>query len=168
MSQTRDRWLGLIPGLLMGAAGIAKGQGWIGGDTLTAGEQAGNNNVWANLGAGKLASGEADPLRSVGAPMQLPGAALSAPKAHAQQPNFAALAGMFPGGLSGGLAGSPTLPSMAAMQPPMPAMPQPEPEPQWRQPQAPVAGLLSDPNEETRKRFLQAQGIGPAMNVAMR
>lgn len=164
MSQTRDRWLGLIPGLLMGAAGIAKGQGWIGGG-LTPAEAAGNNAGWANSGKGLLPNGEVNPAmqQPAGAPMQLPGATLAALKAHSQQPDPAALAGMFPGALSGGLSGSPTLPSMAATQPHMPDL-----EPQWRPPPAPVAGLLSDPNEETRRRFLQSQGLGPAMNVAMR
>lgn len=165
MSQTANRWLGLLPGLLMGAAGVAKDQGWIGGGSpLPANVQAGNDTGWANMGRGLNADGTQNTNFGFAphAPMQLPGATLASGNAPPQLPSQASPnasshafgLGAQGGGLANGLAG---LPAFAAMQPQMHQMP-----PQ-AQPQAPIAGLLSDPNEQSRRVF----GIGPAMNIRM-
>lgn len=131
----RNRLLGMLPGLLFGAASIAKEQGLFGTPGLTPDELKGNNAVWARLG--------------------------QRPQMEAEGPTMADMSQATPG-LS--LAG----PDMRrAMSPPMDIQPRRQPQ-QWAAPQAPVAGLLSDPNEQQRRAFFQSQGIGPAAQFAMR
>lgn len=181
----QNGWLGALPGLMLGAASLAKQGGMFGGG-LTAGEQAQNNAGWANMGNGRLPDGSENTAMT-GAPMQLPGAAMGQPPTQLPgaalgqppaapprqlppQANPQAFAHAF-GGLSGGLGGgaapggmggSPTLPAFAAAQP-MGQPPQmPQLPPQAMQP----PGLLSDPNEAARRQYLQ--GIGPAMNIGVR
>jgi hypothetical protein len=117
----------MLPGLLFGAASIAKEQGLFGTPGLTPQELAGNNDVWKRLG--------------------------QRPQMEQEGPQMADMPQATPG-LS--LAGSAPL---HAMLPPMSV---------GAPPQAPVAGLLSDPNEQQRRAFFQSQGIGPAAQFAMR
>lgn len=147
----RNRLLGILPGLLFGAASIAKDQGLFGTPGLTPDELKGNNAGWANSGKGLLPSGAVNP-------------AMQRPQMEPEGPPMAAMPQTAPG-LS--LAG----PGMRhAMLPQMDIQPRrqpPQPQ-QWAPPQAPVAGLLSDPNEQQRRAFFQSQGIGPAAQFAMR
>lgn len=144
----RNRLLGMLPGLLLGAASIAKDQGLFGTPGLTPDELKGNNAGWANSGKGLLPSGAVNP-------------AMQRPQMEAEGPPMASMPQAAPG-LS--LAG----PDMRhAMFPPMDIPPRRQPQ-QLAAPQAPVAGLLSDPNEQQRRAFFQSQGIGPAAQFAMR
>jgi hypothetical protein len=128
----------MLPGLLFGAASIAKEQGLFGTPSLTPQEMAGNNAVWARLGQRPQMEQEGPQMADI--PQATPGLSLagSAPR-HAM------------------------LPPMSVGAPQRPPQPQ-----QWAPPQAPVAGLLSDPNEQQRRAFFQSQGIGPAAQFAMR
>lgn len=134
----RNRLLGMLPGLLFGAASIAKDQGLFGAPGLTPDELKGNNAVWARLGQRQQVEPDGPPVAPM--PQTPPGLSLAGPAAH------------------------------HAMLPPMDIMPRPQPSQpqQWVAPQAPVAGLLSDPNEQQRRAFFQSQGIGPAAQFAMR
>jgi hypothetical protein len=140
----------MLPGLLFGAASIAKEQGLFGGG-LTDAEKAGNNAGWANMGHGRLPDGSINPML-MHEPMKLPGASLPTP---AEPTPGLSLAGAAPRRVS-----AIPIDIRAPQQAPQPQ--------QWAPPQAPVVGLLSDPNEQQRRAFFQSQGIGPAAQFAMR
>lgn len=147
----RNRLLGMLPGLLFGAATIAKEQGLFGGG-LTPEETAKNNAIQDNLRNGRLPDGSVNQLLTRD-PMKLPGASL----ADAQPA---------PGlSLAGAAAHRAMLPPIDIRAPQRPPQPMPQ---AWAPPQAPVAGLLSDPNEQQRRAFFQSQGVGPAAQFAMR
>lgn len=131
----RNRLLGMLPGLLFGAASIAKDQGLFGTPGLTPDELKGNNAVWARLGQRPQMEAEGPQMADM--PQATPGLSLAGPDMR------------------------------HAMLPPMDIQPRRQPQ-QWAAPQAPVAGLLSDPNEQQRRAFFQSQGIGPAAQFAMR
>lgn len=135
----RNRLLGMLPGLLFGAATIAKEQGLFGGG-LTDAEKATNNAVWSRLGQRPQMEPEGPPMAAM--PQQAPGLSLAGAAAHRAM--------------------LPPIDIRATQRPPQP-MPQ-----AWAPPQAPVAGLLSDPNEQQRRAFFQSQGVGPAAQFAMR
>jgi len=165
----RNRLLGMLPGLLFGAASIAKEQGLFETPGLTPQELAGNNAVWARLGQRPQMEAEGPQMADM--PQPTPGLSLAG-AAHNRVTAIPIDIG-------------------APQQAPQPQF-QPQQSPMSAEdsrsaffrsqgvgvPQQPAAppGLLSDqpslaslsPDEQSRRRFFQSQGIGPAMNVAMR
>lgn len=151
-----NRWMGVLPGILIAAGLAGRNMGMFGGNQqalaggLSQKDLDGNNDVWRRLGQGNLPNGDANPMMQAqaGAPTQLPGGDMAAQAAQREQqerqrraiaqtlPQPAQSYAM-PNGLSGGM----TPPLLAGAGQGMPAMM----TQQWAYPNSMQAAMRGQP-----------------------